>query len=436
MRQKISRKACRRQCPVRLLLIICDAARGSLMTTRANLGIVSRFSPEDDRLDDPFADIRPYRNEEVAEVLARLLNDREFLDTIAGFRLGKLAGLVPGLVRPLVRCALARDVRGVADVAAMQAIIKRYMDRMIEDTTGGFSVSGLDSLDPVRPYLYMSNHRDIAMDPAFINYALHRASYETVRIAIGDNLLTKPWVSDLMRLNKSFIVKRSVSGPRELLAASKNLSNYIQHSLQQEGVPVWIAQREGRAKDGIDRTEPVIIKMLSMSRDKSSQQFDEHIQGLGLVPVAISYELDPCDGLKASELYQRASQGSYKKGEQEDVASIGRGIAGEKGRVHVSFGTPLGAGFATPEAVAAEIDRQVISSYCLHPTNIYAYEMLNPGAAPLPATLTAEPGDCSRAEFERRIAALPEPHRPFALAIYANAVVSKLALKAGTPDPC
>jgi hypothetical protein len=336
----------------------------------------------------------------------------------------------------LVRWRLAREVRGIADVGAMQAIIKRYMDRMIEDTTGGFSVTGLEQLEPARPYLYLSNHRDIAMDPAFINYALHRAGFQTVRIAIGDNLLTKPWVSDLMRLNKSFIVRRSLSGPRELLAASRNLANYIRHSLQQERHPVWIAQREGRAKDGIDRTEPVIIKMLAMSRDKNSEDFSGHIQGLGIVPVAISYELDPCDALKANELYQRASHGAYRKGEQEDVASIGRGIAGDKGRVHVSFGTPLGAGFATPEAVAAEVDRQVISGYCLHPTNIFAYQMLNPGAPALPATFSVEPGDCSRAQFEQRIAAMPGPQRPYALAIYANAVVSKLAQRSGSPGPC
>jgi len=387
-------------------------------------------------LDDPFADIRPYRDEEVAGVLARLLDDRELLDTMAGFRLARLAHLAPALGRLLVRWRLAREVRGVADVGAMQTIIKRYMDRMIEDTTGGFSVTGLEQLDPARPYLYLSNHRDIAMDPAFINYALHRAGFQTVRIAIGDNLLTKPWVSDLMRLNKSFIVRRSLSGPRELLAASRNLANYIRHSLQQERHPVWIAQREGRAKDGIDRTEPVIIKMLAMSRDKNSEDFSGHIQGLGIVPVAISYELDPCDALKANELYQRDSQGAYRKGEQEDVASIGRGIAGDKGRVHVSFGTPLGAGFATPEAVAAEVDRQVIWGYCLHPTNIFAYQMLNPGAPALPDTFSVEPGDCSREQFEQRIAAMPGPQRPYAFAIYANAVVSKLAQRSGSPGPC
>jgi len=383
-------------------------------------------------LTDPFADIRPYRDEEVAPVLARLLDDPEFLGVIASYRLGRWAVLAPCLLRPLVRFLLKREVRGVSDVRSVQVVIERYMDRMIESATGGFSVSGLEQLNPVRPYLYMSNHRDIAMDPAFTNFALHRNNYETVRIAIGDNLLTKPWVSDLMRLNKSFIVKRSVSGPRELLAASKNLANYMQHSILEEGAPVWIAQREGRAKDGVDRTEPAIIKMLSLSRDKRAQEFGDHIQGLGIVPVAISYELDPCDALKANELYQLASQGNYEKGEQEDVASIAQGIAGEKGRVHVTFGTPLGAGLDTPDAVAAEVDRQIISGYCLHPTNMYAYRMLHGADAPVPGDLYLEEGDCSQAEFEARIAAMPEAHRPYALAIYANAVVSKLGLADGS----
>lgn len=391
-------------------------------------------------MDDPFADIRPYRDEEVAAVLARLLGDSELLDAVAGLRLGTLVGLLPTALRswlhPLVRYLLGRELKGVTDVSAVQTIIKRYMDRMIEATTGGFSVSGLDQLDPVQPYLYMSNHRDIAMDPAFTNYALHHADYETVRIAIGDNLLTKPWVADLMRLNKSFIVKRSVSGPRELLAASKNLANYIQYSLLEERAPIWIAQREGRAKNGIDRTEPVIVKMLSMSRDKKTRPFGEHIHGLGIVPVAISYELDPCDALKAQELYQRASQGHYEKGEQEDVASIGQGISGAKGAVHVSFGTPLGVGFDTPEAVATEIDRQIIQGYCLHPTNIFAYHMLHGAELELPESLYVEPGDYSREQFEARINALPEPHRPYALAIYANAVVSKLALLTGPAESC
>ncbi len=409
------------------------------MTPAAILVIVMRFCRRvNKRLSDsdPFADIRPYRDEEVAGVLAGLLDSPEFVDAIGSLRLGRLAALAPALVRPIVRMLLRRQVRGVNDVGSMQLVIEGYMDRMIEDSTAGFSVSGLENLDPKRSYLFMSNHRDIAMDPAFTNYALHCSGRDTVRIAIGDNLLTKPWVSDLMRLNKSFIVKRSVSGPRELLAASRTLSNYIQHSLLEENAPVWIAQREGRAKDGVDRTEPAVIKMIGLSRDKRSQEFAEHIESLGIVPVAISYELDPCDALKANELQQIAERGSYEKGEQEDVVSIGQGISGDKGRVHVSFGQPLGGDLESPEAVAAEVDRQIIRDYCLHPTNILAYRMLHGEDAPLPEDLYLEDGDFTEEQFKARIDALPEAQRPFALGIYANAVVSKRALAGGDLASC
>tara|TARA_R110002049_G_scaffold76021_6_gene195676 strand:+ start:2005 stop:3171 length:1167 start_codon:yes stop_codon:yes gene_type:complete len=377
-------------------------------------------------LTDPFIDIRPYADHEVRVVITRLLESPEFLNAIASFRLGWLSRLAPALSRAVVARVLQREVREVADVRSMQAVIEGYMQRMIERSTSGFSVSGLQDLDPQTAYLFISNHRDIAMDPAFTNLALHRAGRDTVRIAIGDNLLGKPWVADLMRLNKSFIVRRSLSGPRELLAATKTLSSYIKHSVVDENAAVWIAQREGRAKNGIDRTEPVIIKMLAMSRDKQSTSFAEHIASLRIVPVAISYELDPCDAMKARELYQVATHGAYRKGEQEDVESIGKGIAGPKGRVHVFFGTPLGSEFDTPEAVAAEIDRQVIAGFCLHPTNLCAYRQLYGDAAPLPENASVEAGDYSEEEFNARIDALPEEHRPFALGIYANAVVSKL----------
>jgi len=387
-------------------------------------------------LTDPFAEIRPYRDDEVAAVLSQLLGNTEFLSALAAYRLGRVASLMPAVTRPIVRMMLARELRDVTDVRTMQLVIERYMTRMIENTTTGFSVSGLDRLDPAQSYLYISNHRDITMDPAFTNYALHSGGFDTARIAIGDNLLTKPWVSDLMRLNKSFIVKRSVSGPRELLAASRTLSNYIQHSLHSENSPIWIAQREGRAKDGVDRTEPVIIKMLSMSRDKREQAFSDHIRALRIVPVAISYELDPCDAMKARELYLTEAEGYYEKGAQEDVASIAQGIAGSKGRVHISFGTPLPDGLDTPEAVAAEVDRQVINGYCLHPTNLYAYRRLFGSHTRVLSDLMLEEGDCSESEFTARIDAMPEPHRRYALGIYANSVVSKLSLADSPRTTC
>ncbi len=383
--------------------------------------------------EDPFADIRPYRDSEVSAVLQRLLVDPEFLGNIARMRLPRLNGLLPGLSRWLVRQVLSRELRGVDAVDPLQSVVKKYMDRMIEATTDRFSVSGLDALAADQAWLFMSNHRDIALDPAFLSYALYHNDHETVRIAIGDNLLSKPFAADLMRLNKSFIVKRSAKGPRAMLAAYRQLSGYIRHSIEVDNNPIWIAQREGRAKDGLDRTEPAIIKMLTMAQDKAVESFSDYVNRLRIVPVAISYEFDPCDSAKAQELYVRATTGGYEKAEHEDLRSIGLGIAGTKGDVHVSFGRPLVGEFADADAVAAAIDRQVIACYVLHPTNFFAYRMLHGAMPDLPCGADGSPfaADHYRdieQRFAARIAALPESHRPYALAIYANPIVSKLEL--------
>jgi hypothetical protein len=375
---------------------------------------------------DPFAAIRPFNDREVRPVIERLLATPEFLNAMVGLRFGEGARSLGWLLRPLLRVYLRRQLRDVHGVGDLQQRVKGYVDKVIEDSTAGLTIEGLEDLDPERAHLFISNHRDIAMDPAFTNYALHQRGRDTLRIAIGDNLLTEQWVADVMRLNKSFVVQRSVNGPRELLAASRLLSRYIRQSIQSDEVPVWIAQREGRAKDGVDRTEPVVIKMLSLSRDKAKEPFGEHIAALRIVPVAISYELDPCDGLKAHELFERETTGAYEKADQEDLASIGKGIAGNKGRVHISFGTPLGDGFQTPLQVAQNLDEKIHRAYRLHPVNLWAYRRLH-GDAELPVLPVAE-GSCSEAAFHGRIDALAEGEQRFALASYANAVVSKLGL--------
>ena len=382
-------------------------------------------------MNDQFADIRPYHDAEVQPVLKRLLQDHEFLESLAKLRLPKLTAQFPVVVRGAVRWLLRYELRSVTDVYSLQAVIKKYMDRMIESSTDQLTISGLDKLSSNQPYLFMSNHRDIALDPAFVSYALYHNDHDTVRIAIGDNLLSKPFVADLMRLNKSFIVKRSAKGPRQMLAAYKNLSAYIRSSIDSDGSSIWIAQREGRAKDGIDRTEPAIIKMLTMAQDKGSETFSDFVNRLRIVPLAISYEYDPCDGAKARELYEKATLGSYKKGEHEDLKSIALGISGTKGDVHVSFGTPLAGDFASPDAVAAAVDQQIVKSYVLHPTNFFAYKRLHGDYPALPCGAAHEPFDEAqhaniKAIFEQRMAAMPEPHRPYALAIYANPIVSKL----------
>lgn len=389
---------------------------------------------------DQFADIRPYHDSEVPQVLARLLAEDEFISAIGSLRLGRWARLFSIFLTPLIRRILKRELQDVTTVSGFQDIVKKYMDRMVDDCTSAFTVSGIDELDPDKAYLFMSNHRDIALDPAFVNYALYHNNRATVRIAIGDNLLTKPFISDLMRINKSFIVHRSAKGPRQIFAAYKKLSGYIKHSIEEERHSIWIAQREGRAKDGIDRTEPAIIKMLSMCQQKDLESFSDYINKLHIVPVSISYELDPCDGAKARELYEKAKHGHYKKAEHEDAQSISLGITGDKGHVHVSFGKPIAGEFENAEQVATAVDRQVLQNYVLHPSNFFAYKMLN---GDYPEGVYSEQHkifsikgmERREQEFKDRINSLPEEHRPFALGIYANSINQK-TLSNKTADGC
>ena len=383
-----------------------------------------------------FDSIRPYADHEVAAVLARLLSDETFLGTLTRFRFPRLAGPFGWLLKPLIAHRLRREAAGIDSVAALQTRIEPYIDRTVERATDGISFSGIEHLQAGTPYLFLANHRDIVMDPAFVNYAVFHAKLPTPRIAIGDNLLQRPFVSDLMRLNKSFIVHRSVAGRREKLAAFQLLSAYINHSIRTEGESVWIAQAEGRAKDGDDRTDPAILKMFHMSR--KDEPFAETLAALNLIPVSISYEYDPCDQAKARELQIRASSGSYEKAPGEDDASIALGITGYKGRVHVHFSAPVGEGFEDAKQLAALMDRHILSGYRLFPAHLLAYtqwderdaELQVPGAEQLfPAAEVA----AARAEWQRRLDACPAEQRPWLIRQYATPVRNQYRIKAGLP---
>lgn len=380
-----------------------------------------------------FEDIRPYNDSEVAPTISRLLGDGELIDAVTRLRFPRASGPLGWALRPLVRQVLTRQLATVNSVHDFQMVVEKYMRRMIENTTTGLTSSGLDKLDASRPYLFISNHRDITMDPGFVNWTLYHAGFNTLRIAIGDNLLTKPYVTDLMRINKSFIVNRSAKAPREKLKAAKKLSAYIHHSITAEQANIWIAQREGRAKDGKDKTNPAVVGMLALNRPKG-RDFGDYIQELSIVPVSISYEWDPCDGAKARELYLQQTTGEYQKGDQEDVRSIALGIAGQKGHVHVAYGDVLGRDFADSDEVAEEIDRQVWRHQVLHPSNCFAYQQLEGEAAaltvgaeqrPFVAAEFAEAG----ARFEQRLLALPVEHRDLVRQMYANPVRNKLAMQ-------
>jgi hypothetical protein len=377
-----------------------------------------------------FDDIRPYNDHEVRPVLDRLLADPELIAAVTSLRFPRLNRGFGWLLRPLVRRVMSRQLAGVNNVRDFQMVVEKYMRAMIANTTTRLTTSGLDRLDPQQAYLFISNHRDIAMDPAFVNWSIHHAGFNTLRIAIGDNLLTKPYVSDLMRLNKSFIVNRSAKAPREKFKAAKKLSAYIHHSVVNDNANIWIAQREGRAKDGRDKTNPAVIGMLTLSRPKSADLAD-YIRELNIVPVSISYELDPCDGAKACEVHQQRTSGSYQKEEHEDVKSIAMGISGQKGHVHVAFGEPLSGDYTDDDEVVAEIDRQILSNYVLHPSNCFAWQKLHGEVPQVNYSEKALAFDLeslaqSQRAFDERLSTFPAEYRAEVLEMYANPVDAKL----------
>jgi hypothetical protein len=376
-----------------------------------------------------FDDIRPYYDHEVRPTLNRLLADPELAEAVTQLKFPRLNRWLGWLLRPLIGRALTRQMAGIDSVFGFQQVVERYMANMVATTSTGFTTSGLEQLDPQQAYLFVSNHRDIAMDPAFVNLGLYYNGCNTLRIAIGDNLLTKPFVSDLMRLNKSFIVNRSAKAPREKLKAAKHLSAYIHHSIVNEQHNIWIAQREGRAKDGCDKTNSAVVGMFTLNRPKT-MDFAEYINSLNIVPVSISYEYDPCDSAKARELFHQRTTGGYQKEEHEDVKSIAKGIAGQKGHVHVAFGSVL-RDLANNDAVVEEIDRQILQNYVLHASNCFAYQLLN-GRLPevtysdKKIPFVAENLAEQRQVFDLRMMAIPSEYRDIVLAMYANPVVSKL----------
>ena len=386
---------------------------------------------------DDFADIRPYRDEEVRPVLDRLLEDDALGSALARFKHPLLYRLVPGWMTGKAKSALREETANARTIQDVQLVIEKYLDRLIENTTTSLTSDGLDALDTHQPYLFVSNHRDITMDPALVNYMIYHHGLDTLQIAIGDNLLQRPFLTDLMKLNKSFIVKRSVQG-RDLLKASKQLSAYIHHCIKSRE-NVWIAQREGRAKDGIDKTETAIIKMLHMANREATLKLtlQESINSLNIVPVSISYEFDPCDRAKAEELYTIDTTGKFEKDENSDVQSILAGMIGEKGDVHVSFGNPLVCSDAvTAEGVARQIDEQVIRNYKLHAVNYVAMEMVQKDFmdfSMVPGLLGMSAGELAekRRLFIKRLAKIPRKHRSYVLNMYANPVIRRLEISEG-----
>ena len=375
-----------------------------------------------------FDSIRPFDDSDLSDVLPKLFNNKEFIDSIVAFKFSAW----PQFMRPTLgfftRHYIIKQITKVTTHRDFQRLVEPYMERMISTTTESFTVSGLDKLDLSQACLFMSNHRDIALDPAFVNWALHINGLDTVRIAVGDNLLKKEWVADLIRLNKCFIVKRSATDRREKLSAAKLLSEYIEASLNAEQQHIWIAQREGRAKDGNDITNPAILSMLALNKSKDLK-FSQYIQSLRIVPVSISYEFDPCDINKAKELQEVEREGSYDKPDNEDVKSIVKGITGQKGRVHIHFGEVLAAEFNTAKEVAEHIDQEILQGYTSYPTGSVAAKMLSIDGITIDnSTEESEHYTQAAADYlQARVVDLTKEEQKKLLSMYACAYLRKMS---------
>jgi glycerol-3-phosphate O-acyltransferase len=327
---------------------------------------------------DDFFDIRPYHDSEVGDAVTRLLESAELLALMSRYKFPFFYRIMPSIATKIIAKILRKKLSDVDTVATFQQIISQYLDAVVNKTISDFTCEGLDKLSEDKAYLFLCNHRDIAMDPALVNYSLYQSGAQTSRIAIGDNLLNQSYVEDLMRLNKSFIVKRSVKGRREKMQAFQMLSRYISQSIN-DGQSVWLAQREGRAKNGVDKTDAAIIKMLFMDAKKQKISLEDFINDIHIVPVCISYEIDPCDKHKALELFERAQNDTYDKDADEDLRSIVTGIKGNKGQVTVRFGDVLQGTYENAQAVAEEVDRQITRLYELYPINYAALKRLSEG---------------------------------------------------------
>lgn len=392
-----------------------------------------------------FDAIRPYSDEETGTAINKLVRDPEFLDMIGRFKSPTLAKWAPAMLRFWVRRWLVTHFAGITRVDDLQARLSGYVGELVDSTTTRVTHSGLENLNKHSAHLFISNHRDIVFDPMVVNYLLFANGFKTTRIAIGDNLLANRVFAEMMRLNKSFVVRRNMTSPREMRDAYIMLSSFINHSID-NNESIWIAQREGRAKSGLDFTDPAIIKMFYMSRKKSGLAFGDAMNRLHIVPVSIAYEYDPCDVDKARELETRARTGEYIKREGEDTDQIMKGLTGFKGHVHVHFGAPIADAEDNPKELAARIDREMHANYHLHTSNLVAYQQrgIHPDShatreSVSDAVVTAEAWspaeiEAAEAEMERRLDGCDQAIRPYLLDMYANPVVTALEAHNGKPD--
>ena len=316
-----------------------------------------------------FDSIRPFEGAEIKEAIARLLASNDFLQLFCKITQTSTEDLVDRLNKSTDRDSFQELVFG------------HFADRFIQLTTGGVTTTNLEKVDSKQAYIFLTNHRDIILDSAILNFKLREAGKPYTQAAIGSNLLITDWITDLVKLNSCFVVERDIS-VREMITSSLLRSKYIRQTISEAKNSIWIAQKEGRTKDGNDKTQPSLLKMLKIGGQDS---FLETFKALNIMPIAISYEWEPCDIYKTKELYIKETD-KYIKTKEDDMNSMVNGMVGEKGRVHYSF-APISEeellnvdkepnNGAKIDALVKLIDNKIHKNYKLFPNNYIAYDLL------------------------------------------------------------
>ncbi|MDD2286245.1 MAG: 1-acyl-sn-glycerol-3-phosphate acyltransferase [Paludibacter sp.] len=320
-----------------------------------------------------FDSIRCYHQEEVPATLERLSNEKQFVNI--------LSTIYPLLPKEVLKQRLT-SFDNTDDF--QKIMVYPFLQYIEANLTKGIELQGVDQIDKKQPYLYISNHRDIILDSSLLCGKLLEHGMDTVEIAIGDNLLVFPWIEDLVRMNKSFIVRRN-PGAKQMLESSQLLSSYIAHTINEKKHSIWIAQREGRAKDADDRTQESLLKMFNMG---GTGTFAENLAALHICPLSISYEYDPCDYLKAKEFQQKRDNPQHKKTPEDDLLNMKTGVMGYKGKVIyriageiteeiLQLGNDIQNRNELAAAIASLIDAKIHSNYEIYKVNLIAYDILN-----------------------------------------------------------
>ena len=372
---------------------------------------------------DPFKNIRPYTDAEVAGVLQSLVNNPSVLKALIGFQFPGILAKAP-FVKFIVKQKLISQIKTIHTIDDYQMIFKDLMEKVVKESIASFEVNGLEKLNKNENYLYISNHRDISLDAALLALHLHKSGFRTFNIAVGNNLMEESWASDLFRLNKSFIIQRSGGTKKEIYSGLSLASQFIYQSIFRDNTSVWIAQKQGRAKDGVDATDPAMLKMIHLT-ERKLQSEASYFNSLKVVSVSISYEYDPNDKLKAKELDLSQSNNEYVKEKDEDLKSIANGIIGMKGNVSINLSEPMKFAEADDyQTISNKITQSIISSYKLHQSNYAACNLL--GIDFTQDSYCSEEIAEAEKELNQRVKSLEIGARSKLLEQYANPVIRKM----------